>query len=142
MSIKRILVPLDGSKNSERGIEMAVDLANDAKRTIVGLYVKPTSVNSIKYGELFNAEQNRLMEVTFHSAKTKCEKYDVKFTEETIVGDAKSSIVKYANDNSRKIDLIIMGARGRGSVKAAFMGSVSNHAVSYTHLTLPTILLV
>ena len=48
MSIKRILVPLDGSKNSERGIEMAVDLANDAKRTIVGLYVKPTSVNSIK----------------------------------------------------------------------------------------------
>ncbi len=27
MSIKRILVPLDGSKNSERGIEMAVDLA-------------------------------------------------------------------------------------------------------------------
>ena len=130
MSIKRILVPLDGSKNSERGIEMAVDLANDAKRTIVGLYVKPTSINSIKYGELFNAEQNRLMEVIFHSAKTKCEKYDVKFIEETIVGDAKSSIVKYANDNSRKIDLIIMGARGRGSVKAAFMGSVSNHVLN------------
>lgn len=130
MSIKRILVPLDGSKNSERGIEMAVDLANDAKRTIVGLYVKPTSVNSIKYGELFNAEQNRLMEITFHSAKTKCEKYHVKFIEETIVGDAKSSIVKYANDNSRKIDLIIMGARGRGSVKAAFMGSVSNHVLN------------
>ena len=130
MSIKRILVPLDGSKNSERGIEMAVDLANDAKRTIVGLYVKPTSVNSIKYGELFNAEQNRLMEITFHSAKTKCEKYDVKFIEETIVGDAKSSIVKYANDNSRRIDLIIMGARGRGSVKAAFMGSVSNHVLN------------
>ena len=47
-----------------------------------------------------------------------------------IVGDAKSSIVKYANDNSRKIDLIIMGARGRGSVKAAFMGSVSNHVLN------------
>ena len=57
-------------------------------------------------------------------------KYDVKFIEETIVGDAKSSIVKYANDNSRKIDLIIMGARGRGSVKAAFMGSVSNHVLN------------
>ena len=58
------------------------------------------------------------------------EKCDVKFIEETIVGDAKSSIVKYANDNSRKIDLIIMGARGRGSVKAAFMGSVSNHVLN------------
>ena len=42
----------------------------------------------------------------------------------------KSSIVKYANDNSRKIDLIIMGERGRGSVKAAFMGSVSNHVLN------------
>ena len=70
MSIKRILVPLDGSKNSERGIEMAVDLANDAKRTIVGLYVKPTSVNSIKYGELFNAEQNRLMEAVSYTHLT------------------------------------------------------------------------
>ena len=107
MGIKKILVPLDGSKNSERGLEMAVDLAGSANRVIVGLYVKPTSVNSVKYGELFNTEQNRVMESAFHFAQTKCEKYDIKFREETVVGDAKSGIVRYANDASRKIDLVM-----------------------------------
>ena len=58
MSIKQILVPLDGSKNSERGLDMALDLAGNTNRSIVCLYVKPTSVNSVKYGELFNDEEN------------------------------------------------------------------------------------
>ena len=130
MGIKKILVPLDGSKNSERGLEMAVDLAGSANRVIVGLYVKPTSVNSVKYGELFNDEENRLMRIAFDFAQKECKKHNVKFIDETVTGDAKSGIVKYANDSSRKIDLLVMGARGRGSVKAAFMGSVSNHVLN------------
>tara|TARA_B100001750_G_C15434815_1_gene560292 strand:- start:5 stop:439 length:435 start_codon:yes stop_codon:yes gene_type:complete len=135
MDVKKILVPLDGSVNSERGLEMAVNLVGNTKRSIVGLYVKPTSVNSVKYGEIFNAEQNRLMEIAFHSAQTKCEKHGIKFREEMIVGDAKSGIVKYANDESRRIDLVVMGARGRGSVKAAFMGSVSNHVLNKSKIS-------
>ncbi|MEC7373123.1 MAG: universal stress protein [Thermoproteota archaeon] len=130
MSIKQILVPLDGSKNSERGLDMALDLAGNTNRSIVCLYVKPTSVNSVKYGELFNDEENRLMRIAFDFAQKECKKHNVKFIDETVTGDAKSGIVKYANDSSRKIDLLVMGARGRGSVKAAFMGSVSNHVLN------------
>jgi|TARA_B100001142_G_scaffold73778_1_gene74444 nucleotide-binding universal stress UspA family protein len=130
LSIKQILVPLDGSKNSERGLDMALDLAGNTNRSIVCLYVKPTSVNSVKYGELFNDEENRLMRIAFDFAQKECKKHNVKFIDETVTGDAKSGIVKYANDSSRKIDLLVMGARGRGSVKAAFMGSVSNHVLN------------
>ena len=56
MKIKKILVALDGSKNSQRALEMAVVLAKRPKdktfstkaekqilspRTILGVYVKP-----------------------------------------------------------------------------------------------------
>lgn len=109
---------------------MALDLAGNTNRSIVCLYVKPTSVNSVKYGELFNDEENRLMRIAFDFAQKECKKHNVKFIDETVTGDAKSGIVKYANDSSRKIDLLVMGARGRGSVKVAFMGSVSNHVLN------------
>ncbi|MFQ5573134.1 MAG: universal stress protein, partial [Nitrosopumilaceae archaeon] len=38
-------------------------------------------------------------------------------------------IVKFAHNKKNKIDLIVIGARGLGSVKEVFLGSVSNYVV-------------
>ncbi len=38
--IKKILVPLDGSKNSIRGLDKAISLARACHSTITALYVK------------------------------------------------------------------------------------------------------
>ncbi len=38
--IKNILVPLDGSKNSIRGLDQAILLAGQRRVTITGFYVK------------------------------------------------------------------------------------------------------
>ena len=40
-SIKKILVPIDGSKNSMRGLDEAIYLARQCHATITGLYVIP-----------------------------------------------------------------------------------------------------
>ena len=39
--IKKILVPLDGSKNSIRGLDKAISLARACHSKITALYVKP-----------------------------------------------------------------------------------------------------
>jgi nucleotide-binding universal stress UspA family protein len=39
--IKKILVPLDGSKNSMRGLDEGIYLARQCQATITGLYVIP-----------------------------------------------------------------------------------------------------
>ncbi|HSA76460.1 MAG TPA: universal stress protein, partial [Nitrosarchaeum sp.] len=39
--IKKILVPIDGSKNSMRGLDEAIYLARQCHATITGLYVIP-----------------------------------------------------------------------------------------------------
>ena len=50
---------------------------------------------------------------------------------ENFIGKIEKVLIeKESKRDERKIDLIIMGARGRGSVKAAFMGSVSNHVLN------------
>ena len=38
--IKKILVPLDGSKNSIRGLDRAISLARACHGTITGLHIK------------------------------------------------------------------------------------------------------
>ncbi len=41
--IKKILVPLDGSKNSFRGLDEAIIYARNCQATITGVYVTPLS---------------------------------------------------------------------------------------------------
>ena len=137
MKIKKILVALDGSKNSQRALEMAVDLAKRPKdetfstkaeeqilspRTILGVFVKPWLLE-------FDEKEDRLLETAFHFANTKCEKNGIGFTSEVRTGNAKSVIAEFANDDSNKIDMVVLGSTGKGSVAEKFMGSVSNYVL-------------
>ena len=39
IKIKKILVPLDGSSNSFKGLDVAIHMARESHATITGLYV-------------------------------------------------------------------------------------------------------
>ena len=137
MEIKKILVALDGSENSQRALETAVDLAKRPKdetfstkaeeqilspRTILGVFVKPWLLE-------FDEKEDRLLETAFQFANTKCEKNGIEFTSEVRTGNAKSVIAEFANDDSNKIDMVVLGSTGKGSVAEKFMGSVSNYVL-------------
>ena len=137
MEIKKILVALDGSENSQRALEMAIVLAKRPKdktfstkpkkqilspRTILGVFVKPWLLE-------FDEKEDRLLETAFHFANTKCEKNGIEFTSEVRTGNAKSVIAEFANDDSNKIDMVVLGSTGKGSVAEKFMGSVSNYVL-------------
>ena len=62
-------------------------------------------------------------------AKMKCEKNEINFESKMIVGEPGFDIVKFAHNIKNKIDLIVIGSRGRGSIREAFLGSVSNHVL-------------
>jgi nucleotide-binding universal stress UspA family protein len=50
--IRNILVPLDGSKNSLRALNNAINLAKFTKSKIIGLHILPTDVSSLSIIEL------------------------------------------------------------------------------------------
>jgi len=133
VSIKKILVPLDGSKNSMRGLDEAIYLARQCHATITGLYViplsKPQTDSQISYVEkhlLQNASK------FMSKAKKRSAQNGIDFSDMVIYGDEGSKIVNYAN--SKKFDMIVIGSRGMGSIKETFLGSTSNFVLHKSKL--------
>ena len=126
--IKRILVPLDGSKNSVRGLDNAIFLARQCQATIVGIYILPrvpvSTYRKIQYPEkelLKDADSN------MEFAKKHCAQNGIIFEKKISFGDPGYTIVKYAKE--KKFDIIVIGARGRSAIKEIFFGSVSNYVL-------------
>jgi len=126
--IKKILVALDGSENSVRGLDAAIFQAQKNDAEVTGVYVisnvPEMFENRPPNSPVGQKEADKIMtEAKKHSSEN-----NVKFQEKVIHGSAGKDIVKFAEDNN--FDLITIGSRGIGSVKEAFLGSVS-HYVSH-----------
>lgn len=128
MHIKKILVPLDGSKSSFKGLDEAIYLARQCNATITGLHIVP--IYPKKLGDLVSPlkisafdDAKKLMD----KAEVICAQNGILFHKKITMGDTKSDISVFAKQN--KFDMIILGARGLGSVKELFLGSVSNAVV-------------
>ncbi len=129
--IKNILVPLDGSKNSIRGLDEAILLARECHATITAVYAKhyPTAFVLHPLGFLdinFKKEAKKIMDM----AKTRAAKKGVLLKHKIIAGsDPGYDIVRYSNRHKPKFDIVVIGARGMGIAKEVFFGSVSNYIV-------------
>ena len=127
---KKILVPLDGSKNSIRGLDMAIHIARQSHGTITALAVK--SVPGIyALHPLGFLDFNSMTEVKkiLNDAKLRAAKKGIQLTQKALAGDPGYDIARFANNAKNKIDLVVIGARGRGSAKELFLGSVSNYVL-------------
>lgn len=128
-TIRTILVPLDGSKSSFKGLEEAIYIAQlcSAKITILHVISSlppiPITDKIWKYRELVKRQANEI----FNKARQIAKKYGIDFEEEMIFGYPQYDISYFAN--KKKFDLVVIGARGLSSIKELFLGSVSNATV-------------
>ena len=128
--ITKILVPLDGSANSARGLEMAISVARQFGAIITGVY----SINEPPHTEFrgvgsANESMNKEIKKIMEDSKVKAAQNGIVFKKKMMRGDAGYNIVKLAHNKKEKFDLIIIGSRGRGSIKEMFFGSVSNYVI-------------
>ena len=123
--IRKILVPMDGSKNSFRGLDYAVHLARQCGATVTGInvipfYPKSLLLTPISYEKELIKQGKELMS----KAKVRCAQNGIVFSEKITDGHEAEEIVGFAAE--KNFDLIVIGARGLGSVKEVFLGIVSN----------------
>jgi nucleotide-binding universal stress UspA family protein len=127
---ERILVPFDGSDNSKKALQVAIDLASkyDSRLYIIEV-VNETIFYSVgilpPLKELESMDRKAKEDVKF--AVTEAERVGVRAVGETLEGDPAQAILDYVDKNS--ISLIVMGSRGLSTVKRVFLGSVSSRVV-------------
>jgi nucleotide-binding universal stress UspA family protein len=123
--IRKILVPIDGSKNSFRGLDYAIHLARQCGATVTGFNVIPFYPKSLLLTPIsYEKELIKKAREFMAKAKTRSAQNGIVFNEKITDGHEVDEIIGFAND--KNFDLIVIGARGMGSVKEVFLGSVSN----------------
>ena len=126
--IKKILVPLDGSKNSLKGLDEAIYLARQCGATLTGLYI--VSIYPVRFGDVlepFKKEAIKQAKKFMVNAKSISAQNGIVFNEKIVYGEAKWDIVDFAT--RQKFDLIVIASRGFGPVKELFLGSVANYVI-------------
>jgi nucleotide-binding universal stress UspA family protein len=126
--IKTILVPMDGSKSSFKALTKAIFLAKKCNSSITAPYVLRTAFDNPNLIYVPQT-QNELKKVeTFlDTAKNQVTKNSIKFKKKIVFGHEAKEVIDFAQKG--KFDLIVIGARGRGTIKQMLLGSVSTAIV-------------
>jgi len=126
--IKKILVPIDGSKNSMRGLDEGIYLARQCQATITGLYVIPIYPRNLADAIMpFQIQLTNEAKTFMSNAKIRCAQKGVDFKSRIIFGNPTVEIDEFSR--SGKFDIIVIGSRGQSGLKEVFLGSVANAVI-------------
>ena len=144
---EKILVPLDGSENSEKALEKAVQIAKrfGGKLTLLHAYLasvqpvmmpEPTGLSSPIVPVLTAAEVSRVVDAARSAGKriledgaAKALSDGVQVEKLLVEGHAVREIVRTAKEG--RYDLVVIGARGMSRIKELFLGSVTDGVVHH-----------
>lgn len=131
LDIKRILVPLDFSANSNHALDYAHELARkfDAALHLVHVCEVPSMITASMdaYAIAYTDWSQRLGEEAERQLNEIKRGLDVKVSTEVLFGSPASAIVEDAVTNNA--DLIVMGTHGHGAVMHVLMGNVAERVV-------------
>ena len=141
----KILIPVDGSINSMKAIDYAVDLADKYKSELLALHVlysqsgfafhKETVAGAITSSSLndLNLEAKQEAEKWFEEINKKAEGRNVQIKTEVVftVISIVEGILTYAEKEN--INLIIIGSKGKSGWKKLIVGSVASGISTYAH---------
>ena len=130
--VNKILVPLDGSDNSLRALNTAIFFAKSCDAKIVCLYsivIIPITEAQMVAPVQFQIEEEKYAREVLEKAKNLTTQNNIEFSQVINFGNAGYNIIKYVENKTNEIDLIVIGSRGRGAIKEIFLGSTSNYVL-------------
>ena len=122
---KKILVALDGSMHSRRGMNEVISLARQSDAIITGIHVMPGFPKTFGISK---KSQNQMMQKVrkfMSDARINAGRHGLEFEEKIVrSNDIVAAISNHAK--SGEYNVVIIGSRGQGSPKSDYFGSVAN----------------
>lgn len=133
-SIKKILVPIDGSDYSNRAAEYAIGVAKTQDAEVILVYV----VDELVIDQFSSATEKSTIESqlkndgqhTVHYVENLMKKAGVKSSSLLLKGRPFEQIVN--TTKSFDIDLVVMGTYGRRGAERILIGSVAERVIEYS----------
>ena len=131
------LIPVDGSQASLRAVYHVVQevLGDTTALEVVLVNVQPplpSDVTRFVSSAVVHDYHREKGEAALADARAKLEAAGVAYSHHILVGEPAPTIVDFARENSCM--LIVMGARGLGTVAGVLLGSVTQRVVHLTDL--------
>jgi nucleotide-binding universal stress UspA family protein len=126
---KKIMVCLDGSKNSLRGLDKAILFAKQSDALIIGVHSDTSfsAFSAVRAPILPEKKWKKDVKKIIQVAMKKVEKKNIEFQGIVIGGHSSGvDLTTFANNPANMIDQIVIGTRGMGFPKELFFGSTSN----------------
>lgn len=130
---KRILIAVDGSDQSLKAFKEVLSIAHGSQNAAIYIVAVindvELSTSAYSYGKVFAQEkeltENRVLKLVQDAREVNIHQ-TVPYV---IVGNPKSVIVNYAEEKA--IDLIVLGATGKGAIQRALVGSTAAYVVNH-----------
>lgn len=128
--IKKILIAFDGSPPAERAFQYGLDLAKafKAETTILAVARPPEPPTMGETSAWLDAATTHF-EKDFAKLRAMAEPVGVSLATEIVVGHPAEQIIHQAAE--KRVDLIVMGHRGKSVMQRWLLGSVSKRVLSY-----------
>ncbi len=132
--MKKILIPVDGSENSDKALEEGIKLAQAFSSEIIILNVlKGFRDHHIHEGldvyklsrDFFEEESNKVI----NKSKEKLRDFDGIVKTFVVDGEPPEEIINLAEKEN--VDLIVMGSKGLSGFNRLIIGSVTNNVLNH-----------
>ena len=127
MAMKKILIGVDGSEESRAALAFAANLARPAGASLLLAYVvEPRSADRELPGE-WDVPERSYAAALLSELERECAQREVPAEGRTAIGHVAEALAEMAV--TEKVDLAVVGHRGRGAVARALLGSVADRLV-------------
>jgi nucleotide-binding universal stress UspA family protein len=144
-NFSNILVAIDGSEPSFDAADYAVSIAELYNSQLTALYVVSARVNNDFDSDMPEDKMPDQIQKIMNEAKIESEPWFdrirraidneslINFRTKIVLSSTKVSEVIVNFSENAKVDLIVIGTRGRSGFKRLLLGSVASDTVTYAH---------
>ncbi|OZS39411.1 universal stress protein [Enterococcus hirae] len=130
---QKIMVAVDGSKQSEQAFLEALDLAkdNEAELFIVSIINKVELTHSAYAFSKIYVEEKQKIEVEMLKKIHDAKEYGINDIHAIVETGDPRNLIGTVFPQQEAIDLIVMGATGKGAIQQALVGSTASYVVTH-----------